>query len=273
MRTLTSVLALAAFVALQATGAEEVPVQSKEIISKTEARQATSTSIERNAPQSTPVAVEIQNDLRGDPLFETAQVNVDLYKGLVIVHGSAANRDLINAVNDKLREREGVVAVYNYMKHPEMTEGEDLGAISVSYDAFRRLEDVGASNNSFTLAQRVSERLLADSQLAEFDFDVDAYMGAIVLHGNVSDDRLAKRARDIAAHTPGVQDVLNYVNMTPSVSAIMSLRPTVALDVSYTQAPRAPVEIMPETPALAPEVPVNVSVERYDHLQCEGCCH
>src|SRR5688572_25556730 len=70
MRTLTSVLALAAFVALQATGAEEVPVQEKEVITTNETRQTTSTSVERSAPQATNVAVEIQNDLRGDPLFE-----------------------------------------------------------------------------------------------------------------------------------------------------------------------------------------------------------
>jgi len=269
MRTLPCALVLAALVALHASGAEETTVPEKEVMTSTETRQTNTTpkSVERKAPLQSAKAVDIQTDLRSDPLFETARVDVDLYKGLVIVHGAAANRESLLALNDKLRVREGVVAVYNYMKHPDMTEGEDLGAISVSYEDFRRLDNVGSGNNSFTLAQRVQDRLWADPQLAAFDFDVDAYMGAIVLHGNVSDPGLAKRARDIAAHTPGVEDVLSYVNMTPSVSAIMNMRPDAPINVSYTQYP-APVVIMPETSAPSP-LPMNVSVE---NTVCEPGC-
>src|SRR5688500_1182075 len=113
MRIPVCALALTALVAFHATGAEETTVSEKEVMTSTETRQTTTTkAVEKKTPQLSAKGADIQTDLRSDPLFEPAQIDVDLYKGLVIVHGSTANRDTLLAVNEKLRGREGVVAVY-----------------------------------------------------------------------------------------------------------------------------------------------------------------
>ena len=171
----------------------------------------------------------IQNDLRSDPLYKTAKINIDVYHGLVIVHGSAPSANMIAVLDDKLRRTPGVDIAYNYMQSPDLPEGQN--AISVSYNNFSRLDKLGSANSAFALIGRVRDRLEADNVLSTYDFDIDAYKGLIIMNGTVNDPALAQRAREIAAHTDGVKGILSYIGVTGDEPAVAGSAPIYAREL------------------------------------------
>jgi osmotically-inducible protein OsmY len=191
----------------------------------------------RDEKKDRALADKIQDDFRNDPLFSGTRVSIDLYNGLAIVHGSAPTEEAIGVVNEKLKSRADIVAVFNFMYAPQRPAG--ASSVDVSYDDFRRLDRVGVTNTAFAIAQRVQDRLAADAQLQGFDIEVDTYMGLVILHGMVGDEATAKRAKDIAAYTQGVDAVLSYIDvgaspmMAPVTAAPIDVRPTV-IDAGYT---------------------------------------
>src|SRR5687767_9338156 len=69
----------------------------------------------------------VQADLRLDPLFEGMRINVDLYRGLAIVHGTAPSSEAVSILNEKIKRLKGVDAVFNYMSTPdESTIGQPV---------------------------------------------------------------------------------------------------------------------------------------------------
>ncbi|HEY3325164.1 MAG TPA: BON domain-containing protein [Planctomycetota bacterium] len=175
-----------------------------------------------NTNEAPATSERIERDLRTDPLFKGANIKVDLYRGLAIVHGSAPNEDMINVINDRLRRESGVRLVYNYMNSPQESNVNAPQNVAVTYQDFRRFADRGPMDSTFNLVGRVEQRLSAAAALSRFEFQVDGYQGLIILHGTVDDAALVPQAKDIAAHTPGVEAVLNYVGVTPTVSAFMA---------------------------------------------------
>lgn len=176
-----------------------------------------------------PFSQTIERELRQDPLYNTARINLDVYRGLVVVHGTAPNANLISVLNDKLRRTKGVDIVYNYMQSPEIPTGQS--AVSVSYDNFSRVEGAGVQNNSFAVTGRLRDRLAADPVLADMEFDVDAYAGLVILNGVVTDPALAQRAKDIAAHTEGVTGVLSYLGVAGDPGTQSNTAPIYAREI------------------------------------------
>jgi len=173
-------------------------------------------------PSDSALAEQIQKDLRADPLFRGASIDVDLYKGLAIVHGSVPNRGMLSAINDTVRFRRGVNSVYNYMHSPEKNVSGAMDSIAVTFDTFERLDEVGSRYSAFTISERVEDRLKASPGLVSSDLEVDAYLDLVILHGTVPDRALATQAKEIAAHTPGVGTVLSYIGVSLPVSALMA---------------------------------------------------
>ena len=188
------------------------------------------------------LAEQIQKDLLADPLFRGATVQVDLYNGLAIIHGAVPNRAMLTAINDTVRFRRGVSSVYNYMNYPGKNTGGAIDSIAVTFDTFDRLDEVGPRYSAFTISERVEDRLSASPALAVAELEVDAYMGLIILHGTVSDSSLAQQAKEIAAHTPGVDAVLSYINVSLPVSALIAA-PVDSVPVLV----RPPLEPIPAT--------------------------
>jgi len=157
------------------------------------------------------LAGRINEDFRNDPLFSDVRLNVDLYNGLAIVHGAAPSASALAVVNEKLKGREGITAVFNFMATADRSALP--GSFDVRYDDFRRLDQVGMNNSAAAIAQRVQDRLGSDSRLDGLEITVDTYNGLVILHGMVGDEAAAKRAKDIAAYTTGVDAVLSYIDV------------------------------------------------------------
>ncbi|HYF51307.1 MAG TPA: BON domain-containing protein [Planctomycetota bacterium] len=194
---LAGALCLGSFAADDAPAQEGTPVAPK--------------PADRDAERDTGLAGKINEDFRNDPLFKNMRMTVDLYNGLAIVHGAAPTEGSIAVVNEKLKGREGVTAVYNYMATADRAALP--GSFDVRYDDFRRLDRVGMRNSAAAIAQRVQDRLAADSRLDGSEITVDTYNGLVILHGHVADEAIAKRAKDIAAYTEGVDAVLSYIDV------------------------------------------------------------
>ncbi len=156
-------------------------------------------------------AREIERTIHADPLFKDLTITIDVYKGLVLVHGAAPNESLITLLNEELSAMPGVAAVYNYMTSPERALGES--PVSVTYENLGQAQEAGQMDNAVVLAARVKDRLAAEPTLTPFNFEIDSYLGLIILHGTVSSPVLAERAKQIAVHTMGVDDVLSFLDV------------------------------------------------------------
>jgi osmotically-inducible protein OsmY len=179
----------------------------------------TSAEVKGDIKRDDVLSNRIQTDLRADPLFEGMRINVDLYRGLAIVHGSTPTSEAVSIINEKLRRLKGVDAVFNYMVMPD--EADLTPTVSMTYDDFRRIDRVGNNNNAFIVAERVKDRLQADARLATYDIQVDTYMGLVILHGRVGDASEARRAKEIAAYGEGVNAVLSYIDVSaPDVARV-----------------------------------------------------
>ncbi len=159
------------------------------------------------------LAQSIEKEFIADPLFQDARMNIDLYNGLAIVHGAAPTAELVRVINDKLSHTDGIHIVYNYMVTPDKPEPTPSN-IAVTYEGFRRIDQSGMTRNSFTLTQRVQDRLVADPALAGFEFEIDAFLGLIILHGTVDSAQEAARAKEIAIYAEGVDHVLSFIDVT-----------------------------------------------------------
>jgi osmotically-inducible protein OsmY len=233
MRTLTIkallLVPMAALVAFSATGAQEQV--SREPLPRAE-RSGEAAGRDENLSR------KVTTEFRNDPLFEGMTLTIDLYKGLAIVHGGAANQQMVALVTRRLQNNPGVDVVYNYMSSPDMPLSQPE-SIAVTYDHFDRMAKVGNKSNAFAIAGDVKDRLTADARLSGLDFDVDSYLGLIVLHGNGASAAQATRAKEIAAHTPGVEAVLSYVTIDAPLGPVVVTReaPIVSREVIVEPVP------------------------------------
>jgi osmotically-inducible protein OsmY len=174
------------------------------------------------APNTTELAGQITRELRGDPLFESVNLSVDIYNGLAIVHGGAPSQEMIDAVNQKLRTKPGIEVVYNYMTSPEQPLALSPNSIAATFDSVRRDRADGSLSRAFRIAGNTLERLRADPALSGLEFQVDSYRDLVILHGFVSDSILLDRAKSIAQSTDGVAAVLSYVNVAAPVATFIT---------------------------------------------------
>jgi osmotically-inducible protein OsmY len=182
-------------------------------------------------------------------------VQVDTWNGLAILHGWTLTHQQRRAVEEVVRDIEGVDRVYNYMISDADHVGLDQSARkgrSIQIAAGNMNDQIldtgiytdltGLPVTEFTSSLAVDPVLpppvtvvaVPDrlSQIVKFRVDVqpftglneirvDGYDGLIILHGQAPSLRFQREAESIAAHTAGVKQVFSYITTPEQTEPVL----------------------------------------------------
>jgi osmotically-inducible protein OsmY len=202
----------------------------------------------------------ISEQLRHDPLLSRYYIQVDVMEGLAVLHGWVRTPQARRAIEERVRNNEGVVQVYSYIVVDpigndtlrEIVKAQRVQiAISNQNDLVRddgtlfetraepyasaiRVADYGVVDAPLavpplTLASAVKTRLDIDPIVTLYNVKVDAWNRTIILNGVVRDERIAADAERIAARTPGVTKVVSYLIPENTIEPMCELNYVVTL--------------------------------------------
>lgn len=123
-------------------------------------------------------------------------INVEVYQGVVLLAGFVRSRDELEQAVRQARSVRGVVAVKNHLvvQATQRTPGQLL--------------DDGVT------AGKVKAALADNRQTRALEINVEVRRGVVLLSGFVENHGLRVVAEDVARDQPGVEDVINGLEVT-----------------------------------------------------------
>jgi osmotically-inducible protein OsmY len=120
-------------------------------------------------------------------------------EGVVHLRGTVANESDRRRVDDVVRQAVG--------------DGVEVAnEVTVEGASAEMADDFDGS-----IRTRLKNEIEADEQLHERAIDFDVSNGVVTITGNVADDREKERASELARGAPGVRDVINVLEVHPSL--------------------------------------------------------
>lgn len=136
----------------------------------------------------------VYEEIERVPNFGGYELEIDVRKGRVVLLGIVGSESSRQKLEEIARGIAGVKAVQN----------------SVRVDP--RLQ-VSKGDSSFTLANRVRERVLAESGATSFDLTISAAGPEVTLEGRVGNEEQARMIEQSAAAVPGVAAVVSKLKV------------------------------------------------------------
>ncbi|MBF0284825.1 MAG: BON domain-containing protein [Magnetococcales bacterium] len=146
------------------------------------------------------IAMRIRTDYVRSDVVKLANVNVSVYQGKVLLTGvTASDREIDEAV--KLAKAvNGVKEVRNELK--------------VAHESYAELAQDSAIGNA------VKARLLTDEQVRGMDIHVEVTKSVVYLLGMAHSVKERDQAIAITQSTPGVKEVVSYVEVDPNAEPV-----------------------------------------------------
>lgn len=89
------------------------------------------------------------------------------------------------------------------------------GAAVGGYYVGKDDRSVGQIASDAKITASINAKYAKDSEVSAIDINVDTRYGVVVLHGNVSSQRIANRAVELARATKGVKSVISKLTVVP----------------------------------------------------------
>ncbi|MBF0414637.1 MAG: BON domain-containing protein [Magnetococcales bacterium] len=158
---------------------------------------ATDMVAERRGPESFVednwIAWKIRSSYVKSETVQVGNVNVTVYKGKVLLTGTASSKEEIRQAIAIAKKTEGVVDVASELVVQHVTAGEIA-------------EDVWITN-------QVKIRILADQLVRGLDIHVETTKGVVFLTGMAKTVSERDRAIGIAQNVSGVREVVSYIEI------------------------------------------------------------
>jgi osmotically-inducible protein OsmY len=205
------------------------------------------------------LADDITFQISSHPYFGRYHIQVETFGGLAVLHGWVMNRYERRAIIDRVKRMEGVERVYSYIISDDAREdcgpmsaddiartmnkaqrvqmgmanaNDDIRDLGIQFDSQEGAHIVRAERVDYavvetpligapeTAAASVKANLTVDDVTSLYNLQVDSYAGIVFLHGAVPSESVAEDAKQIAARTPGVRQVVSYLAVGESAEPV-----------------------------------------------------
>jgi osmotically-inducible protein OsmY len=206
------------------------------------------------------LADDISIQISSHPYFGRYHIQVETFGSLAVLHGWVLHSSERRAIVDRVKRMEGVERVYSYIITDDtridcgpMTSDDIVRTMNKAQrvqmgiaNAYDQIRDLGIQFDSIegahinrpaqidyavvetpligipeTAAAAVKANLTLDDVTSIYNLQVDSYAGIVFLHGWVPNDGVADDAKQIAARTPGVRQVVSYMGVGESTGEVI----------------------------------------------------
>ena len=140
------------------------------------------------------VTAKVKTKIASDPELNPFDIDVDTLDGVVTLRGRVSSREKAQEAEKLARHTEGVSRVENRLE------------IGASQTVGERVDDAA-------IASKVDAKLVAATDIAANNIDVDVQDGVVTLSGVVKSAAAKHRAEEVAETVEGVRRVVNELEV------------------------------------------------------------